>query len=301
MAINTAIGGQARLGNNIVDALNGANAPSYTNVFATMLDGGFANVISPDALNTDTDNWTPPDLATATVIRASSSANIALTGLAAQSGRTLLLHNVGTSDLQLVAESASSTAANRFALSRNLRLFPNSHALLWYDGTSARWRVAGHSGSFAGEVIQQSYTEFSSTFVTNSSIPVAAFTSETFTKRSSASTLMISWYCPAVQGYGGGGYIYLQRDDGTKVAVGAAAGLRAQAANYLFATAAHAEYGILANTQQLVDATAPKTCSYKIMVCSDGNLIYCNRTRYDPNTSISARFASGILIEEICQ
>ena len=60
-----------------------------------------------------------------------------------QNGETHILANVGSNNIVLVNESASSTAGNRFANSTgaDITLAANEAALVWYDGTSSRWRV----------------------------------------------------------------------------------------------------------------------------------------------------------------
>jgi hypothetical protein len=101
--------------------------------------------ISPAALAADQNDWNPTSLSTSQVIRASASTTgIDLTGLAGGAdGRLLMLFNVGaTYSLTLKDENASSTAANRFALGKDLELPPSGCALLLYDATSSRWRVA---------------------------------------------------------------------------------------------------------------------------------------------------------------
>jgi hypothetical protein len=53
------------------------------------------------------------------------------------------LWNVGSQNIVLVNESASSTAANRFTTSTgaDLTVSANKVALIVYDGTSSRWRA----------------------------------------------------------------------------------------------------------------------------------------------------------------
>lgn len=80
--------------------------------------------------------------------RLSSDASRSITGLnpvggTNQNGETHILANVGSNNIVLVNESASSTAGNRFTNSTgaDITLAANEAALVWYDGTSSRWRV----------------------------------------------------------------------------------------------------------------------------------------------------------------
>lgn len=101
------------------------------------------DTITPTQLSADTDDWAPTGLSTASIIRASTDASRALNGLTGGSnGRIIILHNVGSNDLVLVANAGTSTAANRFALSSNLTLTADDSVMLVYDATSSRWRHA---------------------------------------------------------------------------------------------------------------------------------------------------------------
>ena len=109
--------------------------------------------ISPAQLVANTNDWAPTGFAAATVVRLSTDASRNLTGLAGgTTGRYVLLSNIGSFPLVLVAESVSSTAANRFALPANFTLSAGQTANLVYDGTSARWRVVGSSGGTVSSV-----------------------------------------------------------------------------------------------------------------------------------------------------
>lgn len=79
-----------------------------------------------------------------TIFRLSSDASRDITGIVSGPGelesRFLIVLNVGSNNIVLKDESASSTAANRFALNGDITLAPDNSAMLWYDGTSNRWR-----------------------------------------------------------------------------------------------------------------------------------------------------------------
>lgn len=105
--------------------------------------------ISPAVLAANTDDWAPVGFATASTIRASSSAAINLTGIAAGTdGRLLMLHNVGTFAITL-KDDATSTAANRFQMNGDYPLNPDASVLLEYDSTSSRWRIFGQQSTQA--------------------------------------------------------------------------------------------------------------------------------------------------------
>ena len=60
------------------------------------------------------------------------------------SGQEHVIANVGGNNIVLVNESASSTAANRFTTNTgaDITLGANEMALIWYDGTTSKWRAA---------------------------------------------------------------------------------------------------------------------------------------------------------------
>jgi hypothetical protein len=114
---------------------------------ATKINAGFflTGDISPAALSADQNDWTPAGLSTASMIRADGGAAARnITGLGGGGdGRLLAIVNAGTNNVVLVDESASSTAANRFALGGNVTLAPKQSAILIYDATTAHWRCIG--------------------------------------------------------------------------------------------------------------------------------------------------------------
>lgn len=105
----------------------------------------FDAVLSPSQITGNQNNYSPTGLEDANVLRLSTDASRNITGLVpgSQSGRLLLLFNVGSNDLVLKNESASSTAANRFAIGGDFTVTGGGGVVLWYDSTSSRWRVAG--------------------------------------------------------------------------------------------------------------------------------------------------------------
>ena len=101
-----------------------------------------AGAVSPTQLTADQNDYNPTDFHKQFVIRLSSDASRSITGIAAPTaGEYKVILNVGAQDIVLVDESASSTAANRFALNANITIGADEACTIWYDGTSSRWRV----------------------------------------------------------------------------------------------------------------------------------------------------------------
>lgn len=104
-------------------------------------------VISPASFSTDQNNWNPTDLATATIIRVTSSVNLLMiTGITAPAtSKKLILVNIGSNTLLLTAQDANSSAANRFQFKKDVPIFPGGSVTILYDLTSAVWRLESSS------------------------------------------------------------------------------------------------------------------------------------------------------------
>lgn len=115
--------------------------------------------ISPAQLTADVNDYNPSGLSTASTLRLSSDASRNITGLAGGSdGRILTLHNIGSQNIVLVDESASSAASNRFALSGNMSIGGDQSVTLQYDSTSGRWRVLSSSTSTVDQAASYTWT-----------------------------------------------------------------------------------------------------------------------------------------------
>lgn len=121
------------------------------------LGGGIAlpGIVTPDQIVANQNNYDPTGLQGAFCMRLSTDASRTITGLLAPSpgaGRLVLIVNIGSNDLVLAHESASSDAANRFNFSgaANVTLTTLSTLLIYYDSTSERWVALGGSGSGGG-------------------------------------------------------------------------------------------------------------------------------------------------------
>lgn len=129
----------------------------------------FSGILEPAALNSDTNDWAPTGVATASTIRMSSSAAINLTGILAPAvdGTIMVLENVGdTYAITLSPSSTSSAAANRFLIPKPIIVGPNSSVVLKYDKDASvpRWRLfdrASHlpKGYFNGLTLSNNGTD----------------------------------------------------------------------------------------------------------------------------------------------
>lgn len=103
-----------------------------------------ANDITPTALSAQANDYNPPSLSGATVVRQDATVPVTITGLAGGTdGRLLWFVNISANTITFPHESASSTAANRFSLASGLdvSLLPGAMCMLIYNTTSARWRI----------------------------------------------------------------------------------------------------------------------------------------------------------------
>jgi hypothetical protein len=140
-----------------LDELDTEKAPMASPAFTGTVDVSqahlFSGVISPTQITVDQDNYAPTGFSTCSVLRLTSDAARAITGLAGGSaGRNVLLLNVNASSNITLTHDATSTAANRFYCpnSVNFVLLPNTSAWAWYDTTSSRWRVEPAGGNAQG-------------------------------------------------------------------------------------------------------------------------------------------------------
>jgi hypothetical protein len=79
------------------------------------------------------------------MLRLSTDASRNITGLVLAAGSNItaaiaVIHNVGSFNIVLQDENASSTAGNRFALTGDITIAPDQVCVLQYDGTTSRWR-----------------------------------------------------------------------------------------------------------------------------------------------------------------
>lgn len=102
---------------------------------------------TPSQITADQNNYNPTN--DGYYQRWSTDASRSITGLVFTSpgaqigGQTHVIVNVGSNNIVLVNESASSTAANRFhnSTGADITLAADQEVNCWYDATTARWRV----------------------------------------------------------------------------------------------------------------------------------------------------------------
>lgn len=102
--------------------------------------------MTPAALSADTNDYAPTEAgktyADISVLRLSASAAVNLTGLTGGTpGRAMYIVNIGAYAITLKDESGSSTAANRFALSEDVVIPPDTMVFLYYSDDASRWRL----------------------------------------------------------------------------------------------------------------------------------------------------------------
>ena len=105
-------------------------------------------ILTPAQITADQNNYAPAGITTCSNVRLTSDTNGRhITGISAggTSGRTIRLINANPSANSILfdLESASSTAANRFAgnTGSSISLSFGSAMTIWYDATSQRWVI----------------------------------------------------------------------------------------------------------------------------------------------------------------
>lgn len=109
--------------------------------------------ITPAIITADLDDYDPPNLATASVLRLSSDAERIIRSMAGGSdGRVLALRNIGEYPIILGSGFISGTSTNRFDMRHHERIPPGGMATIQYDSTVSRWKVFS-SRREAGSII----------------------------------------------------------------------------------------------------------------------------------------------------
>lgn len=114
-------------------------------------DSGISKETTPAQITANQNNYNPSDYG---VLRITSSAAYSITGISGGvKGRSLRIFNVGSYEITLSHQSASSDAANRVVTGtgQNLVIGAGGWVDLYYDSTSSRWRAAGLGGATSGD------------------------------------------------------------------------------------------------------------------------------------------------------
>ena len=106
--------------------------------------------VTPAAIGSNTDDYNPTEGAKtiddAVLLRLSTSGNYVITGLIAPvnyRGQIIYLVNVGSNNLTLNDDDASSLAANRFFIGANKTLQSDEGITIVYDTVNQKWRGFG--------------------------------------------------------------------------------------------------------------------------------------------------------------
>lgn len=106
--------------------------------------GSSVNVISPSAIGSNTDNYSPTGFSSATHVRGSASSTYYISGF---DSSVLVLQktfiNIGVSNITIKNDNAGSLAANRILIPGGVDIVmaQNDSITLFYDIDSTRWRV----------------------------------------------------------------------------------------------------------------------------------------------------------------
>lgn len=134
---------------------------TLTNAYALWVDDGAVRLdgdlsvggtlrlegdISPSQLTANQNDYNPTGLSGAAVLRLTSDASRNITGLqGGADGRLICVFNIGSNNIVLTDEDTNSSDGNRFALSGNIEISPDTSTILCYDSTSLRWRALSGS------------------------------------------------------------------------------------------------------------------------------------------------------------
>jgi len=100
-------------------------------------------ISTPAEITSDQDDY---DSGGSEYLRLSTDATRTITGFSGgETGRNLWIINVGSNDLVLANQSASSSTSNRVITGHttDITLDPDASAHLWFDDTTSRWRILG--------------------------------------------------------------------------------------------------------------------------------------------------------------
>lgn len=141
-----------------------------------------ATEISPSAISAATHNYNPTGLATCSIVNLSATAQVDLTGLAAQTvGSIRTLRNQSGFGILLKTSSGSSLAANRFNFPTDYQLRTNECAVIQYvsGGGYTGWQLIGNSA--VGTISSLTFDNLMPLFVTGVSFGSSGAAAITYT------------------------------------------------------------------------------------------------------------------------
>lgn len=117
-----------------------------------LLGGG---ELTPAQITSDQNDFSTLDLNSdlVGVLRLSTDASRTITGFAnGEQGRKIIIINVGSFNLVIANQSGSSSASNRVitGTGANLTVAADDIVVMYYDSTTARWRVVSFSDALWG-------------------------------------------------------------------------------------------------------------------------------------------------------
>lgn len=126
-------------------------------------------VISPPQITSNQNDYSPTGFGSASVVNLSSDASRSVSGLAGGAeGCVVAIINTGSQTITLLSESASSSAANRFALGGDVAIGAKKAALLRYDGTASRWYAIARPAPIVRDLLTAARTYYVRTDGSNS-------------------------------------------------------------------------------------------------------------------------------------
>lgn len=134
-----------------------------------------------DTLTTSQNNYNPTGFSNASIVRLVPTSEVNITGISGGSdGRSIFFINAGTKKVVFVAESSSSTAANRLTLTGDLVLQPKDVIEFRYDNVSSRWRAV--TNRIAGEEMIGKLLSANLNVTTDQTIPIVNASKYVITK-----------------------------------------------------------------------------------------------------------------------
>lgn len=155
-------------------------------------------VLSPASISGTVNDWTPTNIATATVIRISTSGLTTITGVCnGFDGRLLILHNISSNNITLSNQSASSLAGCRLitGTGADITMAQDQSVAMVFDGTTNRWRITASPGSSGSGTVTSVATTApisGGTITTSGTISLAACSTNQIYKYNGS-----AWACSA--------------------------------------------------------------------------------------------------------